>query len=175
MTTHLDDTTWEQLAMNELAGDARAEALRHVMECPRCRTIHRGLRTLEIEARAEGLLPARKRRGWIAIVGVAAAAAAGVLLWWQLGRSPDEPVVRGGSATIDVIAPATVHAGERVTWTPAGGAYTIDVFAEDGTPAWHGTTAEPRLAFPRLSPGRYRVRIAGTGATSRLVAIEVVP
>lgn len=49
---HLDDAAWEQLALGELAADARAARLRHVAACADCARIWLGLRALAVDAAA---------------------------------------------------------------------------------------------------------------------------
>jgi hypothetical protein len=187
--SHLAETTWEQLAMNELAPGARAEALRHVMACERCRTIFHGLRALEDAAKAEDLLPAKvaaptraPARRWIAAGAVAVAAAAAVILYVR--RPEDDRTLRGnGSAALAVDCPERVRAGDRVSWSAVANAdgYRLELFTEDGTPAWSQRTTATAIAWPAApKPGVYRLRVealAGGVAASRstLIRVEVVP
>jgi hypothetical protein len=49
---HLDEATWERLAMRELDAEARGRALAHVNACECCMKIYRGLLLLKAEAKA---------------------------------------------------------------------------------------------------------------------------
>lgn len=183
--THLSEGTWEQFAMGELEPARRAEALRHVMTCRQCRTIHRGLRALEDEARAKGLLPAprsRKRTRWF--VGLAVAAAAGLLLLWHTGRPAEDGAVRGSAvAKIVVNSPPTIRVGDRVTWTavPDAVLYSIDVFTPDGKPSTAWNVIEPAALWRGTAPGSYRWRVTALGegavhiASSALLDVKVEP
>ena len=191
MTEHVAEDTWEKLATGELDPAARAEALRHLVGCPRCRTIHRAVRALGDGARAQGLVPPPRRsriRAWTLGAGVAAAAVAAVTVIAVISiRDADRPerTMRGdGSAAEIVISrPGRIRAGDAIAWSAVAGAtgYRVDVFSDDGRPVWDGRTTVPTVACPVLAAGAYRVRveaIAADGtraATSPLVAIEVAP
>jgi hypothetical protein len=186
---HLDDATWEQLAMNELSSPARAEALRHVMACERCRKIFRGLRELEDTARAQGLLPPelaapnRKSR-WIAVGAAVVAVAAVLVLVFVLRRPDDDRTLRGGDGSAIAVEIADrVRVGQRVRWAPVAGAtaYRVELFADDGTPAWSDRTTANELAWPATpKPGVYRLRIEAVDgervlARSQLIRVEAAP
>ena len=169
--------------MNQLAGPARAEALRHIMACERCRIIHRGLRALEEGARAAGLgppLPASSAtRSWIMVGGVLAAVAAVLLVWWRVGSGagPARPTLRGERAVIIVQASAQMRAGGELRWTgvPDAIRYRVAIFGPDGAPAWQGETAPPSptaMAWPEevTAPGTYRWRVEALDARGQIVA-----
>jgi hypothetical protein len=188
-TAHVDEATWEKLAMNELDGNVRAEPLRHAMACPRCRTIYRGVRALGDAARAEGLVPPPKRspiRAWALGAGAVVVAAAAVVIAVIVVRDPGATRTTRGArsgAEIVVAYPAHVRAGDPLTWSPVAGAaaYRVEIFTADGVPARSDRTAIPSIAWPALASGAYRLRVTAitgddaTLATSRLVAIEVAP
>jgi hypothetical protein len=186
---HLDEDTWERLAMNQLAAPARAEALRHVMACARCRTIYRGVLALEESAREAGLGPPRRAAPatrWLLAGGATLAAVAAVLLvWWRIGTSdaPSGPALRGAPAVITVRAVARIEPGRELSWAAVAAAhrYRVEIFAEDGQPVWLGESAAPSIAWPAAAstPGAYRWRVEALDeggavvARSPLTAVEL--
>ncbi|MEO8700484.1 MAG: hypothetical protein ABI867_10590 [Kofleriaceae bacterium] len=187
MTGHLDDTTFERLAMRELDGAARAQALAHITGCPRCAAIQRTLLDVEAgarEARLAGVPVTRPRRAWLWTAGAAVAAAA-VLVVWFARRPTEIPVVRGGSAAIVLAAPSgDVHAPVELTWEPTGATgYRASVFDADGRVVWTRDVAAPPVRWPAEVPAtaasyRWKVEALDGSAVveeSPLGAFRIVP
>lgn len=193
MTDHVDDATWERLAMGELDAAARARVADHVTRCASCAALWRGLAMLEDGARDfDPGVPAASRpvapRRWWPMAAAVAAVAAALLLWIAVRPRSAPPVddVRRGSAepaVIGVVAPAA-HAGAPIAlaWAGVAGAdaYVIEVFTADGTRAWRGEAAAPGATAPALPAGDYRWRVeARHGGVvigrSRLEPLPVTP
>jgi hypothetical protein len=157
--THLDESTWERLAVGELAADERARALEHVMGCERCRKIYRGLLALKQGAAgfdpgaAAGTAPRRPRvrRGPLFLAASTAVAAAAALALWIGARPPASPpappVRRGATQDGGSVHRAIVVEGPRgavaappatFSWRPVDGAdrYRVTLFGADGAPRW---------------------------------------
>jgi hypothetical protein len=199
MTDHLDDATWERLAMDELAADERARLLVHIAACPSCSKLWIALRHLEAEAAAidpavrrtaTGIaedtdeLAARRPRKitriLIATSGLVAAAALALWLWPRPGPDALEPVevVRGsasGSLVVEV-------ASGVLRWRPVAGAtgYRVSIFDGEGRRIWGPTElAGTTQAIPRVTTGGQRARIEAlrdsTSIASALVELVVAP
>jgi len=197
VTGHLDETTWERLALRELDPAARATAIDHVTRCARCAKIWKGLHALEHAARAfdpgvpgatrgpSAASPTRARWRWLAAGGALAAAAVLVIVFVVAPRQdgPAAPVLRGPSDTLELISPA----GETALpvwfrWQAVGGAdrYLLELFSESGDRVWAATTDRSPFEVPRatdLSQARFaRVTALAAGrelASSRLVSISI--
>lgn len=144
MSEHIDDTTWEALAMGELDAGARREALAHVVDCDECSAIFKGLKELEAGARefdeaAPGAAPGRRLGRRLMIAGTAVLAAAAALLVYTYVRGGDgasgSRVVRSGGD-----AGVVLRAGPpgQLAWEPVAGAdaYRVRIYSEDGTLVW---------------------------------------
>jgi hypothetical protein len=198
---HLDDETFERLALHELGGAEREAVLSHLVCCPTCADVFRGLSELAREAAKfdpgaprvsqPKTLP---RRRWALPIGiaVAAAAAAGLLLVPRLltySHPPPagEQQLRAGSPVRSVIVEGPTGllrvAPAGFAWRPFPDAtgYRVRLFSEDGSLLWaSGSVATARVAWPAglaLAPGRYfwQVEARREGAriaVSALVAIE---
>jgi hypothetical protein len=183
-TPHLDERTWERLALSELDAAERARALAHVTACARCTRLWKGLLALEAGARAfDPAAPGRPRRATRALWagGALVLAAAALALWIGLDPSRDagaddgpagDETMRGGrDARIEALAPAgRASSPLRFDWRPVREAarYQVLVFHQDGRPVWSGEAAAPPLPGPeRLAPGAYYWKVEAIGADGR--------
>lgn len=188
--SHLDETTWERLALDELAPEDRQRALAHVVSCPRCTTVWKSVLALEREARAfdpsgppPRVLAPRSRR-WLA-GGVAVALAAAAVLAIVLVRRPHDEgrVLRGSGATLEVASPrGEVGRPVRFAWTPVAGAdrYRLELFSGPGELAWSTTVTDGPYEVPagvELGQARFARVTALAGdrpiTSSRLVEITI--
>lgn len=152
MSEHLDDLTWERLAMAELPAAERATTLRHVTSCKECAAIYKAVLALETRVRTAGLegppaviaapdepvdepagaapapapgtgRAARRRWRWAA-AGTALAAAAALLVWARLrATDPDvDPGIRRGAGHTTVELVAPHGTPPSLAWRPFAGA-----------------------------------------------------
>ena len=175
MDAHLDDATWERLAMGELAPDERRVAGVHIVARDQCRTIHRGLHALEEIARDEGLIepreipprPARVHRPlWRPIAAAASAlAAAAVIAIVAWPRSPGtNHAVRGeGDRAVELLPIAAPCSPCEFAWKPVPGAarYRVEVFTAEGRVAWSAEVDGGSATWPArdAAPGAYQWRV----------------
>jgi hypothetical protein len=179
--SHLDEGTWERLALDELDAEARSKALAHVWACPSCQAIARGLALLAQGARDIEAAPPR-RRTWLVASGAAAMAAALLLFVW-LGREPGDATRGAARDAVIIDSPrGPVPSPVRVSWRPVAGAdaYRVRIYRDDGHPVWSAEAAAPPLDWPGAAPGPYRVQVealaAGAAiAGSRLERFEIAP
>ncbi len=185
---HPTDAAWEQLATGELAGDAKAEVMKHVIACAECARKWRAIRHVAREARAfdpsvptaapdeasgRHVTPFRRtRRALIAGGLTALAVAAALLIWIRLGsKEPDHDGLRGGSdhPRIELIAPAENAA--RLEWRPVAGAerYVVEVFSLDGRPIWKSAASGADVEVrPALPSGDYRWQVEALAGGRRI-------
>jgi len=136
---HLDDATWERLAMDEvdaeLDAEERRQAFDHITRCSSCRDIYRGLRLLKKESRS-------LRRGrffsfspWWTLAAATAVLVLAVVLF--IPRQTDETITRSDSQI------------ERVD----AEYYRARLFAADGTLLWESDRMpKPSPEWPQSVP-----------------------
>lgn len=195
---HLDDATWERLAMRELSGEARAAALAHVSGCASCLKIYRGLALLEKEARefdaaVPGPTPGASPPAgsavvrWLFPAGAVLAAAAAVLLWVRSGSTPLDPTgtgtMRAGGALPEValragagcsadFAPFAGAEAYQVTWTREDGRAVAPAVSVSSGPV----PAPPAAASSGVMFLKVEARAAGVPiAESKLVRCSASP
>jgi hypothetical protein len=188
VSAHLDDTTFEQLAMRELDAAARARALAHVTACPRCAAIHRTLLDVEAGAReaklagVPALRPPRRRWAWVGAAATMAAAAV-LVVWFARGRE-EVPVVRGGSGALTLGTTGELRAPIELTWERTTAArYRVSVFDDLANLVWTREVAGPPVRWPAdvaARPERYRWKVEALDGTtvieeSRLGSFRIVP
>jgi hypothetical protein len=171
---HLDEATWERLALDELPPKDREQALAHVVRCRRCTSIYQALLRLREEAAANdptfaaddaGRPAGLRRRRLIAgfAIGMAAAIALAVVappsMWNAFRRAAPQPSIRRSetsprAAPMTVIQPTGI-VGDRpavAQWEPAGPratGYRVRIFAMDGQPLWTSdVTPATRIDIP---------------------------
>ena len=176
---HLEETTWERLACDELDTPERDAALEHITSCNECSRVYRALTALRDGAAAfDPSVPAgrvlerprRPVRFW-AYGGAAAALAAGLVL--VLAFPPPwigQPAVtqRVSSIRGDDRAPVTLQprgvvmdGPRQFRWESVTGAdaYRVRVFSASGTVIWSSalipTTAIDAPADLGLDAGAY--------------------
>lgn len=189
---HPDEATWERLAHGEIAAPARDAWFDHILACERCSRIWRGVLTLQGEAVDQGLIPRAvpARAGWLRSPLLPLALAATLLL--AIGgivinlRMADDPTALRGRALAVVEHLTTTIGPDGVTnfdWTPVATAttYRVDLFSDDGRPAWTREVDAPPARWPDDEPraaGKYRWRVEALNAgavvaRSRLAELEV--
>jgi hypothetical protein len=186
MTGHPGEDVWEQLATGELADDARANVMDHVVSCASCARTWRAVRHVAREARAfdpavplaapneaSGTLVAfRRTRRVLFVAGGGALVAAAVLLLWLRRPTPDafdHEGVRGeGRVRVELVRASAA----RLAWRAHPGArhYTIEVFSLDGRPVWRreAVTTTELAVEPPLAPGEYRWQVEAWVEGSRV-------
>jgi hypothetical protein len=142
--------------------EQRLEVLDHVMGCGACRSEFDLLRAID-QAGAETERPAliaRRRRGWLAPVALAAAVVV-VAVGLKLTTREGPDVERGTVDAVTLLAPgAEIDPGAPVTfaWQPVSGAhrYEIEVLDEQGSVVFAQATEQTSATLPdarRLVPG----------------------
>lgn len=181
------------LALVRRAGDEerRLAVLDHVMACPACRNEFELLRAIERagEQATRGEAPAGVGDGgaagagrvvghiaWRRWVPLAAAAALVLVVALGPGRRLWEPraeSVRGGGASLALVAPAdaaaTAERTVRFVWRSAPGAehYTLELLTGGGTLVLSRATPDTILTLPMspaLAPGDYRWWVTAAAA-----------
>lgn len=183
---HPDDATWERLATGELDPAARDAAFDHITSCERCSRIWRGVLTLKSEAQLRRLIPADARSSWqrsrtvmLAVAATLVLAVGGITFDRYLIK--DEAKSRGNAAALVEDATTTIGADgvPTLTWKPTTGAsqYLVEVFFEDGRPAWSLDVEAPAARWPAdvlRTPGIYRWRVDALNAGSVLARSRIV-
>jgi hypothetical protein len=121
----------------------------HLADCDVCRT--------EVIEVARLLRTQPRRRSWYVPIGVAAAAAAVLLLVWpQPAEEPAlppnyrEPVVTTTAAPSAIAPRGAIVAASRFVWTavPHADRYRLTVFDEAGSVLWEAQTSDTAAALP---------------------------
>lgn len=188
---HLDEATFERLALDEVGAGERAVLFDHITACPSCSRIWRGLVELRGDAENENLIPRavpvapswRSRGVALALAATLVAVISGVVL---SRRTVNEAVtLRSGEAVSvgDVSATAGGDGRPAFSWAPVAAAtrYRVNVFSDDGQVVWTREVAAPPLSWPVEVPrvaGAYRWQVEALAdnavvARSRLVELEV--
>jgi hypothetical protein len=182
---HVDEATWEAIAVETIEPDARDLAFDHVLQCESCSQVWRGILALRSEAETQHLIapaaPAaapswRSRYVPLAVAATLVIAVAGVML----SRQPAPPIdtVRSAAtvAAIDGLMmaydPAEVP---TFVWPPFTGAasYRIEVFTDDGRPMWSHAVAAPPVRWPAETAravGIYRWRVEALDSSGAPIA-----
>ena len=182
----LDEIAIADFVDGRLDGERRHEALSHLGGCSRCRTAVRATAQLAADPSVVNEIPyARERRRTWPLVGVAAAAAAIIIVAGiNVKRDTSRPVLRE-SAVTSAVAPVTltprglVGTVTRLVWSHVPGAerYRVRLHQQDGMLLWTADTPDTSLALPdsvRLSPGpRYRWRVEAQTEWRRWVASDL--
>ncbi|NOZ94201.1 MAG: hypothetical protein GXP47_05600 [Acidobacteria bacterium] len=184
-TDHLSDEQWERLACDEGDRVEREPVLEHVLSCPQCSQVYRGVLAVRRQAHTfdpGAPAPARETkrpRMWRGLLAglVAAAAVVAVILVIrpQLGTSPTIPSgnesmsLRSGES---VASPLVVSPRGELSAPPAGfswqavpGArgYVVELLGEDGEPVWTSdelkTASTPWPSTVPAAKGRYYWRV----------------
>lgn len=171
---HLDEAAWDALAANTADAARRDAAFDHVVACERCSRIWRGVLALRAEAETQELIPrapAHTAAWWTSpVVQLAAAASLIVVIggiYVSQPRQTDTAVTRSTAAVPAVGALMVAYGPDGVptfVWAPVPGAtqYRIEVFTDDGRPAWSRQAVQPPLRWPEdaaRSAGAYRWRV----------------
>lgn len=187
---HPDEATWEQLALGELDASTRDAWFDHILACEQCTPIWRGLAQLKDEAEAQGLVARETRTSALSRWMPLAAAATIVLalggFFMTRQTLPDATVVRGTAALPEIDGLMMAYDPEGIptlVWPPVPAAthYRVEVFAEDGRPAWSTEATSPPVRWPADTPrtkATYRWRVEalnsdGPLARSRLTPMEL--
>jgi hypothetical protein len=190
---HLDEATWDRIVGGDIETAARDHAFDHVVECAACSRVWRGILDLKSEAETQGLIAAgaaaatsRWRSHYVplAIAATLVIAVAGVMM--TRPPAPESGTVRGTAAvaTVEGLMMAYDRAGvPTLVWppTPAATRYRVEVFFEDGRPAWSAEMAAAPARWPDATPrarGAYRWRVEAFDgdtiiARSRLTPMEI--
>lgn len=188
---HVDEATFERLALNEIGAGERARLFDHITGCDTCARVWRGLLDLRREAEIEGLIPPaiapipiwRSPIVALAVAATLVVVIGGVVLNRQ--TSDDSTTLRSGTTAGVEELSAVAGAGGTPTlsWSPVPAAtgYRLDVFSEDGQLVWTRDVTAPPLSWPDDVPrsaGLYRWRVEALAegavvARSRLAEFEV--
>jgi len=187
-TEHLSDEQWERLACGEMDPAARKNALKHILVCPECAQVYRGVLGVKIEAHRfdEGaptpaLSPQPKSgrvwKRWLA--GLAAVAGVIAVLLILIARPTSrtgpsvgarQPVtLRSGESTLApaLLAPVgpVVEPPAELSWKPVRGArgYVVELLDGDGELLWKSeeltATRAPWPQGVEAPHGRYYWRV----------------
>jgi hypothetical protein len=154
------DAIWEAVAGERQEAEVRA-MLEHSLQCADCsalwrlaRELHGAAGSLQPSAQGE-VVPFRSRSTrWMAVAGLAAAAALAFVLLPRTGRNLPAPVVRGTDGTVLLADPATreldrAHPVLRWTGAPEGSRYTVVVSTRDLTVLYRQSgLAQTELVLP---------------------------
>lgn len=190
---HPQEETWELLACNELAADARNAVFDHVTRCEECADTYRVLTFLNREARTfdPGVSTLEHRTvdrsrpvphrfaGW----GIAALAAAAMLLFFlpitrepgtKVAEQPAAETLRSGREAVRPVALAPVGRVETVergfSWQAAHPpeTYVVELLNADGEQLWESPeVASTEIDWPTAVPraaGRYYWRVTALPA-----------
>jgi hypothetical protein len=161
----LDEDTVAALAEGMLHGAARARALGHLAECPRCRTavasVSRALGDPMV-AREIATLGAARRQ--LFRIAVPAAAAAIILLLAMPSPKGDvaphrAPTISAVSSPVPMSPIGIVAAADILRWSSVSGAdrYRTTLFDDTGAVVYETQTADTVVALPdsvHLTPSR---------------------
>jgi hypothetical protein len=188
---HIDDVTFERLAIDDITGEDRARLFDHITACPDCARVWRGLIALREGAQLEGLIPptAAHRSGWwrSPVVQLSLAATLVVIIGGVAynRRVVDSTTLRSSDVTAvsGLSAAAGVNGMPMFSWSPvlAATGYRVGVFTEDGQVVWTRDVATPPLSWPAETPrvaGAYRWQVdalAGNAVIARspLAGLEI--
>jgi hypothetical protein len=191
-TAHIDEATWVALAADQLDQAGRDAAFDHILSCAECSRLWHGIQEFRRAAITDGLLapedpvaaPAYRRYVPIAIAAALILAVGGVVMVRQRNAAPE--VVRGSIALAPVEGLMMAYSPEGVptfVWTPVSTAtrYHVEIFTEDGRPAWSRDAQSPTAEWPSDVPrvtGAFRWRVEALNgeaaiARSRLTAVEI--
>jgi Putative zinc-finger len=132
-----------------LSPSDRSRVEEHLADCDVCRA--------EVIEVARLLRTHPRRRGWYVPIGVAAAAAAVLLLVWPrpleeppLPPNYREPVVTTTAAPSAIAPRGAIVAASRFVWTavPHADRYRLTVFDETGSVLWESQTSDTTAALP---------------------------
>jgi hypothetical protein len=152
------------LAGGSIDPEAAPAALRHLLDCPRCRqevaSVARLLEAPEVAREVDRLEKVLRRRYWRRVVSsviVGGVAAAGLLV--MLDRAPSSKVAKPlyreegvtGAVAPRLIAPLGAGVAlDAFRWTsvPRADRYRITVFARDGSVIWEASTRDTTIMPP---------------------------
>lgn len=184
----LDDAIIAGLAGGDLGTAGRASALRHVAECPQCRTavasVARALGSPKV-AREVRVVETGRRRWTRLVVPTAAAAAVLLLLSWpRLTEEPEPlhraPTITAGAAPAPMAPLGTVIGARALEWVPVDGAdrYRVTLYDADAVVLYETEGDEPAAVLPdsvRLTAGQpYLWKVEARVGFDRWVASELV-
>lgn len=182
----LDDATIAALAEGALDDTARAAALPHLAECPRCRAAVASVtKALGDPSVARELTPLRGRRRRLFQIGIPAAAAA-IILLVAMPRPNDElalhraPTITAVSSPM-LMSPVGIVAGADILrWSSVSGAdrYRTTLFDDAGAVVYEIQTADTVVALPdsvHLTPSRsYLWKVEARTGWGRWSASELI-
>jgi Putative zinc-finger len=146
---HLENGEVAAYLDRALSPSDRSRVEEHLADCDVCRA--------EVIEVARLLRTQRRRRGWYVPIGVAAAAAAVLLLVWPrpveeppLSPNYREPVVTTTAAPSAIAPRGAIVAASRFVWTtvPHADRYRLTVFDETGSVLWEAQTSDTAAALP---------------------------
>lgn len=160
----LEDDTIAALAEGALDAVARAAALPHLAECPRCRaavaSVTRALGDPAVAREIPTVRPERRRLFQVAIP----AAAAAILLLVALPRPNDvtghrAPTIAAVSSPVPMSPVGIVAGADMLRWSRVSGAdrYRTTLFDDGGAVVYETQTADTTVALPdsvHLTPKR---------------------
>jgi hypothetical protein len=175
--SHLDEGTLARFLDNVAGADERARIEDHLADCADCRD--------DLYA-ARRILQARpRRRRWLPLVPLAAAATVLLLIWPRVGDRAPNGVTRDPALTTTLaprpIAPVgTVTRIDSLQWSAVPGArrYRVTMFSAEGRAVWQTTPTDTAVALPdslRFSPlTSYYWQVKAETAFGRWVESDLV-
>lgn len=190
---HIDESTWDRIAADEIDASGRDAAFDHIVSCASCARAWHGIQELQRAAISDGLLapPLPAASAWsstrIASLAVAATlvlAVGAAIVVRQQATQPE--VTRSAAALPRVEGLMMAYSAQGVptfVWAPVPTAtrYRLEVFTDDGRPVWSGDAQYPTAEWPsnvQRPKGAYRWRVEalngdGPIARSPLTAVEI--
>jgi hypothetical protein len=160
----LDELQIADFVEGRLAPEARAQAVTHLLACPRCRALVRATSSLASGAAVTVQAPMRTWRRWILPLGAAAAAAVLVLMFlprhgaYAPTPNVDEPGFIRTDAPVPIAPRATVALVDRLVWSsvPHAERYRLRLYDAKGSVLWRLETTDTVGLLPSsvvLAPG----------------------
>jgi hypothetical protein len=189
-TAHcVDDETVAALAAGSIDATARAAALPHLAECPRCRSavasVARALSDRSVAREVRKVEPGLRGSRYHVALPIAAAAVLMLLVWSP--RSLDEvrpghrgPTISAGGAPAPVSPMGTVAEVPTLQWGSVAGAdrYRVTLFEAGGRVLFETQLADTVAAVPDsivLMPGRsYLWKVEARIGWDRWTASDVI-
>lgn len=182
----LDDATIAALAEGALDDTARAAALPHLAECPRCRAAVASVtRALGDPSVAREIATLRGGRQRLFRIGIPAAAAA-IILLVAMPRPNDElalhraPTITAVSSPVPMSPVGIVAGADILRWSSVSGAdrYRTTLFDDAGAVVYETQTADTVVGLPdsvHLTPSRsYLWKVEARTGWGRWSASELI-
>jgi hypothetical protein len=175
---HLDEGALARFVDNTVGDDERTQIESHLADCAVCRE--------DLAETRRVLRTQPRRRRWVPLVPLAAAAMVLLLLWTGGGHQAPIGTVTRDPALTNTLAPrpiapiGNVSRLDSLQWSAVPGAhrYALTVFSGDGRTLWQTTLSDTAVALPEslrfssLSP--YYWRIKAETAFGRWVESDLV-